>query len=741
MKLRGIKLKLGSLVILIISSILGISITSLKSIKATITQMQRSYIEEKVTSRGDILLEYLDSIEKDLYSLGNSADIHDAYTEILDYHDEKKTTDTGDLDISSKEYNEIWNKHNYFFKEHVAIKNYYDMFLICAKHGHIMYSVEKEKDLGSNLKYGVFKDSNLARLWSKIIETKKYSIVDIEAYAPSGGGSAIFAGVPLFNQNKEMYGVLAIQVSNEHINSIINFRRNMSDTASMYLIGTDADGTTSLRNDREKPIGDGEFKKTKILTKKSDDIIKQVMKSTGNTVLISEKMGSTGVTEIIGGKSIDIDNFKWGLFYNIAKKEVLLPYTKLFKEIVALSIIILTISTIFIFMFATKFTKPINMLASYIKLLGNGDFSIRINEKLRKNRDEIGDMSNILVTMITNIKGMVFGVKTESNSITDISGSLAAAAEESSSALHEITANITNIGERTKTLDGEVSDVSQMAKDITTLLDNVSEKVTSQSTSIAQSSTAIEEMDASIKNVNATSRNKLTIVNKLQQVASDGEKEMLITIDNITQMTESAAVIMELLNVINNIADQTNLLAMNAAIEAAHAGDAGKGFSVVADEIRKLAENTGDNAQKVTGSLNEVMKLISDSGTTADKTGRYFRDIVKEIQDVSGAMLEISESMNELEAGSAQISESLTILVNTSQVLNETTDEMSGKVTNISTAIDDVSVISNETANGMGEVSTGVTEIFKAVEDISRLGSENVEAVNKINTLLNNFTI
>lgn len=733
---RGIKFKLSSMIFIILFTILAISIPALVIIKKTIINIERDKMISVIQSRSASIVTFFDSIEKDLDAMVHTTDLLESYSDLKKFHAKMEVGANDDFPVDSDEYNEIWNSHNDYFTNYINTKGYGDIYLMCSAHGHIMFNITKKSDIGGNLGAGDLKGTALSKLWAKVNKTKKFSIVDIEHYGPNNNQGTMFAGIQHVKADGTTMGVLAVQIPIQVLSDIMNIRSGLGDSASTYIVGSDPDGTTSLRNNREK---DG--KTTEILTKKSDVVIEKILASTDNNVILQEKIGSTGKVELVGGELITIDDFQWATIMTISKKEILENYTALLSSIIMISIAILIISTIAILIFANYFTKPIVNLSNTLASVGEGDLTTIIDTKLLQKRDEVGDMSVILNKMIDNVKKMITGIKNESEDLTTISNSLAASAEESSSALHEISINVSNIKDKTQTLDNEAKESSAITTEVTGYIESVSDKVSTQSSAVAQSSAAIEQMSASIKNVSSTAQNKLAIVNKLQGVASEGEKEMENTIEIIKKMSDSATIIMELLTVINNVADQTNLLAMNAAIEAAHAGDAGKGFSVVADEIRKLAENTSANATKVSGSVNDVIKHIETSKLSADKTGQYFNNIISEVKDVADAMLEITESMDELETGSSQISDALTQLVDTSEDLNNTSGEMNSRVSKISSAIEDVSSISKDNLDGMNEVSVGVEEIFKAVEEISRSGGNNSESVSKINILLNNFKV
>ena len=168
-----------------------------------------------------------------------SKDVGDLYQHLVKYHDDTKVTATGNYNVNSAEYKRIYDRFGVSLNKFQEKSGYYDLFLICAKHGHIMYSAAKESDLGENLKYGQYKDSGLAKLWAKIVKTGQLSVADIEPYAPSDGEPAMFTGYPLKDSQGNLIGVIAFQFPLDQINEIMGKRAGLGKTGETYLVGQD----------------------------------------------------------------------------------------------------------------------------------------------------------------------------------------------------------------------------------------------------------------------------------------------------------------------------------------------------------------------------------------------------------------------------------------------------------------------------------------------------------------------
>ncbi|MBB6479437.1 methyl-accepting chemotaxis protein [Spirochaeta isovalerica] len=203
-----------------------------------------------------------------------------------------------------------------------------------------------------------------------------------------------------------------------------------------------------------------------------------------------------------------------------------------------------------------------------------------------------------------------------------------------------------------------VSSLSQLEESMSLL----SQRAEEQSANVTQSAAAIEEMVASIGNVSKVIESRNSSVESLMSSSVNGAQMIKQTETSFRDVVERIGGIREITGLISSIAAQTNLLAMNAAIEAAHAGDTGRGFAVVADEIRKLAENSSANAKDIADNLKELIGSIEATGTQVSQTEVSFSEIQNEVTQVSNAMKEIASSTRELDNGSDEILRATTSL-------------------------------------------------------------------------------
>jgi len=284
--------------------------------------------------------------------------------------------------------------------------------------------------------------------------------------------------------------------------------------------------------------------------------------------------------------------------------------------------------------------------------------------------------------------------------------------------INSMDAKITFIKNDMSFLNDKIEKSKKAGDDIINATKSLKAIVSEQNSVIASTNSNLREITNLINAVKETSKSKKEIVDKLLSTALSGEKEVDISLKSMENLSKNAEDILSILGVISNISERTNLLAMNAAIEAAHAGESGKGFSVVAGEIRKLAENTNTNTKMISQTLNKNSLDIKNAFIINKKVGEYFNKINLEIKDVSKSIEDILILINDLFVKMISIK-------NNSDKLEETS--LASK-----TSTDKIESMNNENSAAVKSVNDFILQINKMFDNAVSAFSEIVEETNRI---------
>ena len=339
----------------------------------------------------------------------------------------------------------------------------------------------------------------------------------------------------------------------------------------------------------------------------------------------------------------------------------------------------------------------------------------------RTSNDEIGTLTDSLNTFFASLRGNVERIKQEADTNESIKDELVTAAHETASFTAEISRNAKSMTGEVSDLDESIGAATEETDAIVTEISSLDERIQSQMAMVEESTASINQMIASLGNMNQTTSNSLAAAEKLVQTAQTGDKRIGALLERIEGVNEQAGEISRIASVIQGIAASTNMLAMNAAIEAAHAGEYGRGFSVVAQEIRSLAEASAQNSKEISTELKQIVGAITEATEESRQSRVAFTQVDQGVQSVARALQEISVGMNEIEGGGREVLTAMRELSDASTAIQAGSVSMNERSGQIRQRIASIRDGSRQVSIAVDGISSELERINEAMDNLSRL--------------------
>ncbi len=660
---------LVSIALVILATVIGT--TSVLNSKSALLEMTNAKLEALRDVKKNQIETFFQERTADIKVLVHSDNVEALVKDLIHVH---KELDVGAADaypVKNPLAVEKIKSHEAFFQGYMKEYGYYDVFIICAKHGHVMYSGAKESDYGANLTSGPLKESGLGEVYRKALANNAPAFVDMKPYAPSKGDPAMFLATPI-TMDGEVKAVLAFQISDASISKVMQFRGGYGKTQEDYLVGQDklmrSDSFLDQKNHTLKAsfanpaTGSVDTEASREALKGKTDT-KIVIDYNGNPVLSSYSSVKVG------------EDITWAVLSEIDEAEVLITPNTIRNTIVVESIIVLIVITLLaIFIINISVAKPIeNFKNTLLKISSTRDLTIKADENAPQ---ELSDMAYGFNGLLASLKELIETAKQGSS--------------ENASIAHELSTTALGVGNNVEKSVTVIDQATVKANEIKNEI----------ITAIRDAQESKKDIVKANDNLNAARNDIVNLTSRVQQSA-ELEIELAHRMDTLSNEANAVKTVLE---VISDIADQTNLLALNAAIEAARAGEHGRGFAVVADEVRKLAERTQKSLTEINATINVIVQSIGD---------------------VSGQMNSNSAEVQELANVSTEVEEKINASVNIVHAAVKASDktvtdfEKTGKdVEYIVSQVSEINKISSQNARNVEEIAAAADHLNSMTDDL-----------------------
>jgi methyl-accepting chemotaxis protein len=430
----------------------------------------------------------------------------------------------------------------------------------------------------------------------------------------------------------------------------------------------------------------------------------------------------------------------WSFAVGNIQSTVMHPVNDMIRIAAVIFLIVVALVIVAAIILSRSITKPIVSISGDLREIaeGEGDLTRRV---AASSRDEIGDLARYFNETVDKIRRLVVNIRRESSVLSDIGNDLASNMNETAAAVNEITANIQSIKGRVINQSASVTETNATMEQLTVNINKLDGHVENQTQNVSRASSAIEEMVANIASVTDTLIKNGANVSTLQEASEVGRSGLQEVSEDIQAIARESEGLLEINAVMENISSQTNLLSMNAAIEAAHAGEAGKGFAVVADEIRKLAESSSEQSTTIGTVLKKIKDSIDKITRSTENVLNKFEAIDSSVRTVAQQEANIRNAMEEQGQGSKQILDGIEQVTSITRNVKSGSHEMLEGAQQVIIESQNLEKATQEITSGMNEMASGADEINVAVHRVNDISIKNREGIDNLVKEVSRFKV
>jgi methyl-accepting chemotaxis protein len=480
---------------------------------------------------------------------------------------------------------------------------------------------------------------------------------------------------------------------------IVDYIKQAVGADSTIFLG-DERVTTTIEKEGERQVG----------TKAANEVVKEVLEKGHDYIGQADVLGHTYATSYLPLK--DADGNVIGMFFlGIPKQIIDRDIDGVIYKIIVISLISLAVGIgLYHVLISLRIMKPLHIAKNYIHTMAKGDFTQELPDRTRQAKDEFGEMARALDEMRMAIKETIIHIQNQSTEVDRQADTLAATSQQMSSSTEEVASTMQQVAEGATAQANDLAEIVHSLSYLTQKVENV----------YIELGKVKDETVNTARKADIGKREMDVLIASIEEIRQAFEK----VVEKVTNLTHSVKQISGITEIISSISEQTNLLALNAAIEAARAGAAGKGFTVVAEEVRKLAEQSKTSTE-------EIAKLISSIGADTDDVMKTSKNVEHFIQSQATAVENTVRSFGDILDSISRIAP---LLKTTDEAMTEivkTKDEIIGKVEQISAVAEENSAATEEVTASTEELTASAQEVAATTQQLSAISDNLKQTVRK----------
>jgi|GEM_PF-2319320 len=660
-----------ALLVLVALGVSSLCVMGVSSYKTREVLIQKNY--EKLTVARDMKRFFLEKFFSDqeagIRALSQLDEFHTIVHDLLYIY---RRAEIGPQDAFPVDHPSLKFKtarHDAFLKTYQKDYGYGDVYVLDPVYGHVMYTAAKHSDLGTSLSNTP--QSTLAKVWKEALQSTKPVFADIQPYAPNDNQPTMFVASRIL-YGEDIIGVVALQVNHEQINTIMNYRSGYGGSQEDYLVGQDflMRSDSYLAPDTHNLATSFKNKATV-----ATQAVKQALAGVTHTEVVEDYRGARVLSSYA---PIAVSpGVQWAILSEIDEVEVLAEPNAIRNSIFLTSAVVLLLAIGgALYLVQLLLSRPLEKFkTTMLEVSNTQNLTLRLNTNAPQELKMIAQGFNDLME---NLQRLLHGAKEVSSENASVAGQLSSTSLE--------------VGNNVET---SVEVVNKATKNVNYVKAGIAK-------SIREAQASKQEIMEANHTLQETKEQIVVLVGKVQNNAAL-EVELA---HRIQALSSNASEVRGVLEVIYDIAEQTNLLALNAAIEAARAGEHGRGFAVVADEVRKLAERTQKSLAEINATVNVIVQGVSDASEQIGKNSQEMEVLANAAQEVEGKINATAEIVFKAAQNNDEMVKDFEI--------------SGGEIEAVSNIMDEVNALSGGNARSVEEISTAATHLRALTEKLSQ---------------------